>query len=57
MKRILLITAILATAMSARAGASLRWLQTVADFGAFAESKFRSAPYFNLRIDGITELG
>ena len=24
--------------MSARAGASLRWLQTVADFGAFAES-------------------
>ena len=24
--------------------------------GAFAESDARSAPYFNLRIDGITEL-
>ena len=23
--------------------------------GAFAESTFRSAPYFSLRIDGITE--
>ncbi len=29
----------------------------VIENGAFAESKFRSAPYFNLRIDGITELG
>jgi basic membrane protein A len=25
--------------------------------GVFQESKFRSAPYFDLRIDGITELG
>ena len=24
--------------------------------GAFAESKFRSAPYFNVEIDGITLL-
>ena len=24
--------------------------------GAFVESEFRSAPYFDLRIDGITEL-
>ena len=24
--------------------------------GAFVESQFRSAPYFALRIDGITEI-
>ena len=24
--------------------------------GVFQESKFRSAPYFDLRIDGITEI-
>lgn len=29
--------------------------ETIED-GAFVESKFRSAPYFDLRIDGITEL-
>lgn len=29
--------------------------ETIED-GAFSESKFRSAPYFDLRIDGITEL-
>ena len=28
----------------------------VIENGAFAESKYRSAPYFDLRIDGITEL-
>jgi basic membrane protein A len=26
----------------------------VVDGGEFQESKFRSAPYFDLRIDGIT---
>ena len=28
----------------------------VIENGVFKESKFRSAPYFDLRIDGITEL-
>ena len=28
----------------------------VVENGAFQESKFRSAPYFDLRIDGITLL-
>ncbi len=45
---------------------SYPWLDTDGDFvgdsgeaivdGIFQESVFRSAPYFGLRIDGITEL-